>query len=497
MNIRKIFNVTIIILAASLAGCASPKEKSAKTGWNINDPKWGGFQVVQSYEQQTPPGMVFIEGGSFVMGNNQADLGFDYHAINRRVSVSSFYMDETPVRNVDYKEYVYWLERIYGQDYPEVVRNAEPDELCWRRPDMQVEHMVDYYFRTPAFDDYPVVGVSWEQAMDYCAWRTDRANEQLLVRLGYFQNIDPGQTADNHFNTAAYFDGQYVGIVKKTLPDMNPTANEKKRNIQLKDGILMPNFRLPTEAEWEYAAYGLIGNSYDERVIERRIYPWSGDNVRMSDAKNMGRMRANFVRGRGDFMGIAGALNDGGDYTSSVYTHPPNDYGLYDMAGNVSEWTSDVYRPLTFEDAYGMNPFRGNEYKTVVREEDGRIAERDSLGRIRYRPVTEEEVANRRNYQRADNRNYRDGDFASTISSNWDPDEAPENPTLNVYDPRSSLITDYSRVIKGGNWTDRAYWLSPGNRRFLDQSLSEAWIGFRCVAPRIGPSSMPAGSRRR
>ena len=499
MNLRKIFNVTPLILAAFLAGCASPKEQSSKTNWNINDPKWGGFQVRPMYEQETPSDMVFIEGGSFLMGNNQEDLMRDWNMIPRRVTVSSFYMDEIEVRNVDYQEYIYWLDRIFGEEFPEVVRRAWPDELAWRRVDAYVEHMVENYFRTPAYKDYPVVGVTWEQANDYCVWRTDRVNEAILVHLGFFQHIDPNQTPDNHFTTAAYLAGQYTGLTKRQLQDMNPNAPEKKRQVQMRDGILMPYFRLPTEAEWEYAAYGLIGNSYDERIIERRVYPWNGLNVRMSDPRHMGEMRANFVRGRGDFMGIAGSLNDGAGYTAPVYSYAPNDFGLYNMAGNVSEWVMDVYRPLTHEDVYGLNPFRGNVYMTEVRDEDGRIAERDSLGRIPMRPLTPEELANRRNFQQSDNRNFRDGDFSSTITQDWLAlGESGVNTTEMVYDPHSTMISDYTRVIKGGNWTDRAYWLSPANRRYLDQRQSEAWLGFRCAMSRIGGQTKgrPSAPRR-
>lgn len=304
--------------------------------------------------------------------------------------------------------------------------------------------------------------------------------------MGFLQSIDPAQTPDNHFNTAAYLNGQYEGLRKKSLPDMNPNAPDKNRQVQLKDGILMPNFRLPTEAEWEYAAYGLIGNTYDERVIQRRVYPWNGDNVRMNDPEYMGQMRANFVRGRGDHMGVAGNLNDAGDYPVNVYAYAPNDFGLYNMGGNVSEWTLDVYRVLTHEDAYEMNPFRGNEYKTVVRNEDGLVAEKDSLGLIRYRPVTSEEAANRRNYQKSDNRNYGDGDLASAITTDWRAEQGDLTTSPMVYDTTTSSVNDNSRVVKGGSYRDRAYWLSPANRRYLDQNRSEAWLGFRCAMPRIG-----------
>ncbi|MCL2414831.1 MAG: formylglycine-generating enzyme family protein [Bacteroidales bacterium] len=496
MSIKNSFNVIAIVFVAFLMGCASP-ERSRTTGWNINDPRWGGFQVLHAVDQATPPGMVFIEGGSFVMGANHQDLLHTWDMIPRRVTVASFYMDETEVRNIDYNEYLYWLDRIFGQDFPEVVRRAWPDELAWRRVDAYVEHMVEFYFQHPAFNEYPVVGVTWEQAMDFNLWRTDRVNEQILIRLGFLQ-IDPNQTPDNHFNTAAFLAGQYVGSVRRQIPDMNPNAPERMRPVQLRDGILMPNFRLPTEAEWEYAALGLAGNTFDERIIERRVFPWNGHNVRMTDSRNMGQMRANFVRGRGDFAGVSGSLNDGGFFTVPVFSYAPNDFGLFNMAGNVAEWVLDVYRPSTFENIqHGLNPFRGNVFMTQVRDEDGNIAQRNELGRIPMQEMTPEQIGDRRNFQRADNRNFRDGDFSSVLTHNWLAlAEQDDNTTAMAYDPTTTLITDRSRVVKGGSWADRAFFLHPANRRFLDQGQSEAWIGFRSAMPRVGNQS-PANTGRR
>ena len=191
-------------------------------------------------------------------------------------------------------------------------------------------------------------------------------------------------------------------------------------------------------------------------------------------------------------MGTAGTLNDGAEYTAEVYSYFPNDLGLYNMAGNVAEWCLDVYRPLTFEDANELNPFRGNIYKTPERDEEGQIAEKDDLGRIKYRDFTPEELANRTNFKKSDNRNYKDGDLESAIVDDWlaKPEDETKSTTSLLYDfGKTSLISDKSRVVKGGSWKDRAYYLAPGGRRFLEQDQSTDWIGFRCAMSRVGSAN--------
>jgi len=311
-------------------------------------------------------------------------------------------------------------------------------------------------------------------------------NEEILIKQGILEK-DPNQKDENNFNTDAYLNGQYEGVVRQNLKSLDP--NKDERRVMLEDGMLLPKYRLPTEAEWEYAALALIGESYSERIYNRRIYPWRGDVLRDHQKKNRGTMLANFKRGRGDMMGVAGALNDGASITAPVFSFAPNDFGLYNMAGNVNEWVMDVYRPLSFEDVEDFNPFRGNVFTVLQVDETGAPVEKDSLGRMKRVPITEEQaLSQRRQITQSDYRNYLDGDPGSTMDyANEDLQGAGSE---RMYDyGYQSLINDNVRVYKGGSWLDRPYWLSPGTRRFLAEDQSRSDLGFRCAMSRIGPQS--------
>ena len=442
----------------------------------------------------------------------------------------------------------------------------------------------------------------------------------------YEQGLNPqGQIADLDPSKGGY--DPTTGKLK--------TKDLATRKVRMSDGIILPRYRLPTEAEWEFAAYGLIGNTVDERIIEKRVYPWDGHWVRNPQENFQGDMLANFVRGRGDYMGVSGHLNDNADITAPVYSYWPNDYGLYNMAGNVSEWVLDVYRPMTSQDADEFRPFRGNVFKTKVLNASGSIDEKydvtiydidgieqyiaefkaeredkvaqgnrtygyvkknrlDSVenellsvisnqikeaqeliknrqtleasgkiqeifdqifqdfdlqvqqdadlagykieispmlrsgmadfilntpGNVQMREVTAEENMKRSNYRIADNIDYLDGDLKSSIYHPGDPDNNQDeidefnkgmdkgglNEDWAMYQRGlqkkngtiagaiTSLISDKSRVYKGASWKDRAYYLNPGTRRYLEEDRSTSAIGFRCAMDRIGsPSGMDA-----
>ncbi len=479
---------TALVLLAMLSSCK--KEASPTTGWNYNDAKNGGFEVAPYEDQATGPGLVFIEGGTFVMGAMEEDVMKDWNNNPRRVSVASFYMDECEISNLDYREYLYWLERVFiPQDLKVVYDNAVPDENVWRDRLGYNEPDVEYYFRHPAFNTYPVVGVNWLQATNYAAWRTDRVNEKILADRGYVEYAET-PTAEGYFNTDAYL--TYETYEAEGEKRLRYISSGEYRNVKMEDGILLPKYRLPTEAEWEYAALGLIGNTMNERVLERKVYPWNGQQLRTEDKKYYGDMMTNIRRGRGDLMGVASALNDAGFKTKDVRSDWPNDYGLYQMAGNVAEWVMDVYRQGSHDDVAEVNPFRGNYFETKKLLEDGTVAERDSVGKIPMVPVSDFKNDRRRNYRAADNKNYLDGDWQSLHDmDSWKSATTNTEATDQMYRKLSdnyafSLVSDHARVYKGGSWRDIPYWSSPGTRRYLDEDEASDYIGFRCAMARVG-----------
>ena len=460
-------------------------QTSGVTGWNYNDKTFGGYDVADYPGQQTGPGLVFVEGGRFTMGMTEDEIPGDRNNIPRTVSVSSFYMDQTEVANVHYREYLYWLQRAYSADYPNLIEAATPDSTVWRSALSYNEPQVKYYFRHAAYNYYPVVGVNWHQAQEFCQWRSDRVNELILIKNGILKK-NVNQVNEDVYATETYTNGQYDGTAGPNRKrDLDPNGSGR-RNVNMSDGYILPDYRLPTEAEWEYAALGNIANNPEPGTRKRRgeevntnrnTYTWGDPNSVRSGVRNQaqGEILANFMRGRGDAGGVAGSLNDNAIRTAPVNKYAPNGYGLYNMAGNVNEWVMDTYRPVTDWGNTGVDVFRGNVFETYKRiAEDNTLEEKDSTGHIpkRQLAVGEMDSLGRRLPRTTDLRDYSDGD---TLTN-----------TRYAYDPNRTLIDNSAKVYKGGSWADRAYWLVPGTRRFLDSRLSSATIGFRCVMDRLG-----------
>ncbi len=353
-----------LILGSILAGCS----KSSSSKSSVSDGQLHGAAIGGKYVMSKPPGMVYVPAGTFHMGPSDEDISYSFTARNKQVSINGFWMDATEITNNEYRQFVNWVRdsigatilnlkkqatdgtspidwikakqikwtdpkiqeqlsamivtpdnRINGRkeidaqkivfhsevfDYKEATKreNAKkqrsqfidkkdiqiyPDTLVWIRDFAYSynEPMSKIYFSHPAYGNYPVVGVNWKQATAFCEWRT------------------------------AY---------------LNSFLESKKR-------LTESDFRLPTEAEWEYAARG--GRS-------QVPFPWGGPYLR----NKKGCLLANFKPGRGNYP------EDGAMYTVRADAYWPNDFGLYNMAGNVAEWTSSLFYEGAYNFQHDINP---------------------------------------------------------------------------------------------------------------------------------------------
>ncbi|MDC1375393.1 gliding motility lipoprotein GldJ [Polaribacter sp.] len=520
----------------------SSSGKSSLTGLSFNDPKNGNYIRAESYKGQTPPlGMVGVEGGSFTMGQVQDDVMFDWNTTPNKIHVRSFFMDEAEVSNSEYFLYVQYTKDVFPpseEKYKHIYNSVLPDTLVWRKSLGNTELLTENYFRHPAYADYPVVGVSWLQATEYCKWRTNAVNLKTLIDKGHIKNIFEADTTRNFFDTDVFLTDatkMFAGdttIYKRGVKQRRAKGQAKPgkdafqgRKIMKADGILQTKFRLPTEAEWEFAAKANVENREYNTIRGRKKYAWNGKYSRSKSKKYRGDQLANFKQGKGNYSGLSGWSSDGSDIPIKIKSYPPNAFGIYDMSGNVAEWVSDVYRPIIDSDANDFNYYRGNVFnkKKINKEgkvvfvgsegaaieydtlENGKIIPKDLPGTIKYVPIASEDAALRRNFTKSKNADINDGDINSSRDFGKDKMEqsmynSPEKPkfirdstgvTKVAYDTekRTTLISDKTRVYKGGAWSDREYWLDPAQRRYLPEYMATNYIGFRCVSDKLGPMS--------
>lgn len=520
MNRLKLFTIIVLSSVLILVSCGSgsnskkgggTKSFTSKTGWKPNDQK-GWFFTGKQQKQKAWPGMVHVEGGTFTMGLVKDDVMHDWNNTPRRMQVSSFFIGETEITNYEYREYVTWLKYVFPPSDPsfkDIYTGALPDTLVWNNK-LSRNDFTETYFRSPEYDYYPVVGVSWLQASRYCDWLTDRANEKALMDQGVISKdlytIDSNNQGASAFNLDKF---------KGNDPEMDAYIN--KQRLQQKTGIKTQNariiaanrnatsgvvekFRLPTEVEWEFAALGM------QKEREYNLYTSKTpeiERLKSKKGRNRGMYLANFKQGSGDYSGVPGWKNDGASTAADVKQFPSNSLGIYGMSGNVSEWTADVYRPIIDQEGSDFNYYRGNVAKELVRNADGTYKKIDEVkydtlvdGRLVYRGLPgqyEREVV-------ADYRNYRDGDFQSSLDAGYGRAEDSSTVGYNMYNSkkkkfivdgrgrvvlqkdqtsRTTRLTNDVRVIKGGSWQDGAYWLDPGQRRYRDEAKAYGWVGFR------------------
>lgn len=189
------------------------------------------------------------------------------------------YVDESEISNLQWKEYMSWLEGNNRSEHTQ----SYPDTLVWRSKMGYGEPFVHHYFQHPAYKDYPVIGVTYLQALAYCQWRSDRVNEYLAL--------------NNH-------------PVHKVM------------------------YRLPSEEEWKKAAWGTIP--------EGSMWPWEGEGVRWEDGKkkHQGLIKLNYNRGIA-YQQLSSPMNGMGFITTPVYSYWPNTIGIYNICGNVAEWVEE------------------------------------------------------------------------------------------------------------------------------------------------------------
>ncbi|MES2386701.1 MAG: SUMF1/EgtB/PvdO family nonheme iron enzyme [Bacteroidota bacterium] len=305
MNKMKVISRPLLLAAIAagllMQGCGLGKR-------NI-DGELTGVEGREGWIQTVPYGMTVVPSGTFHMGQSDEDIAATNINFNKQITIGGFYMDDTEITNNEYRQFAESL----GKDDTAGIGTLKPDQLKMIAdkkffPDTTVwmrdfthhmgDPMLQYYYMHPAFDDYPAVGVNWKAAQLFCRWRT-------------------------------YF--------------LNKARNDRGE-------FSMPNFRLPSEAEWEYAARG--GRDLSP-------YPWGGPYIR----NTKGCLLANFKPGRGNY------YDDGFSYTSPVAGYFANDYGLFDMSGNVSEWCEDAFYEASVPVVWDLNPtyFKDTEPRKVVR----------------------------------------------------------------------------------------------------------------------------------
>ena len=353
----------------------------------LNDHRLIGSQDRVVWNPTVPFGMVFVPQGSFVMGPSDQDVPFANVSTNQRVSVGAFFMDETEITNNEYRQFVEWVEDSIIRKNMNQFALSRKDTLRVKSKVGDTSRILDFSnrldkdlaqaYRDTIFvkawvDGKEVINkksyVYVYEEIDYRKLSADRVNEPDLVDdlsaedfrskyvIKHSVEIYPNTLdfqgdyvysheeteAEYNFAHEAYDDYPVVGITWIQANAFCHWRTHIMNQYRKRQGEpVLADFRLPTETEWEYAARGGLGLS---------PYPWGGPYTR-----NMkGCFLANFKPLRGNYSA------DGGHKAIKVMSYNPNNYGLYDMSGNVAEWTSTVFDETSSSYTYDMDGDNSN-----------------------------------------------------------------------------------------------------------------------------------------
>jgi gliding motility-associated lipoprotein GldK len=430
---RQIYSlVVVVVFAVIFSGCR-----------NGGEGELTGVRQ-RNFRAEVPYGMVYIPGGSFLMGQTDQDVTFSQIAQTKQVTIPPFFMDQTEITNSQYKQFVFWVrdsiaitnylndQKYYitprkgatntsnGKKYinwayvsKNPIWNAhskagaanaskldgmyyQGDDRVFDKNEIDV-HLLKYQYSIMELRDAANHrGDKTKKRSDFIFRDTVEVYPDTLVWLSDFSYAANEPMVEGYFSHPAFKNYPVVGVTWRQATAF--TVWRTRLNEAAKDKRHLPHrlrYDLPTEAEFEYAARGgRIGTDY----------PWGGPYIK--NAK--GCLLANFKPGRGNY------TDDGGAYTVNVKSYFPNDFGLYNMAGNVAEWTSSAFNESASTFVHDLAP----TFEYNAKASDPEVLKR--------------------------------------------------------------------KVVKGGSWKDVGYFLQNSTRTYEYQDTAKSYIGFRCVTHFLG-----------